>query len=96
MKGTEKVSSAEKDLTNRVYVYKADGSLQCGMGKKIDLKDMAKDLGGISVFSSENRHDGMMRIQVCGQPTGFCNVYEINQSDLDKAIGLGFKKWLNP
>jgi hypothetical protein len=94
MTGNEKVSSSNKDLTQRVFVYKPDGSQQCGMGEKMNLIDMKKQLGKIEVFSQESKHDGMMRIQVCGQPTGQCNVYEIAQKDLEQAIKLGFKKWI--
>lgn len=94
MTGKEKISSATKDLTQRVFVYRPDGSLQCGQGKKIDLNTMKSEFGKIEVFSAENKHDGMMRIQLCGAPTGFNNVYEIKQSDLDAAIKLGFKKWI--
>ena len=88
-KGTQK-----KDLTNRIFVYKADGSLQCGQGSKVDLKTMKKELDPIEVFSAENKHDGMMRIQVCGHPTGYSNVYEIDQKDFEAAVKAGFKKWL--
>jgi hypothetical protein len=95
MTGNEKTSSQKKDLTNRVFVYKLDGSLQCGQGSKIGIDSMKKELDGIEVFSSENKHDGMMRIQVCGAPTGYANVYEIDQKDLEKALKLGFKKWMN-
>lgn len=95
MTGNEKTSSQVKDLSNRVFIYKLDGSLQCEQGKKILPEVMRKELGEIEVFSSENKHDGMMRIQVCGAPTGHCNVYEIDAKDLDKALKLGFKKWLN-
>ena len=95
MTGNEKSSSQKKDLSQRVFVYKLDGSLQCEQGKKIPVETMKKELVDIEVFSSENKHDGMMRIQVCGSPTGMSNVYEIDQKDLDKAIKLGFKKWMN-
>lgn len=93
MTGNEKVSTAKKDLTQRTFIYKADGSLQCGQGEKIELASMRKELGSIEVYSSENKHDGMMRIQVCGAPTGYSHVFEINKSDLDAALKLGFKKW---
>lgn len=93
MTGNEKVSSAKKDLTQRAFVYKADGSLQCGQGEKADIASMRKELGNIEVYSSENKHDGMMRIQVCGAPTGNSHVFEINKSDLEAALKLGFKKW---
>ncbi|MEQ1721687.1 MAG: hypothetical protein ABL930_00835 [Pseudobdellovibrio sp.] len=93
MTGNEKVSSSNKDLTKRVFVYKPDGSQQCGMGEKMDIIEMKKQLGQMQVFSQESKHDGMMRIQVCGQPTGQCNVYEISNTDLDQALKFGFKKW---
>jgi hypothetical protein len=93
IKGTEKTMTESKDLTSHVRVYKPDGSLQCGQAPKVDLSEMKKDLQDIQVFSSENKHDGLMRVQMCGHPTGTCNVYEISSADLDKAIKLGFKKW---
>lgn len=93
MTGNEKVSTAKKDLTQRTFVYKADGSLQCGQGEKVDIASMRKELGSLEVYSSENKHDGMMRIQVCGAPTGYSHVFEINKADLEAALKLGFKKW---
>lgn len=80
--------------TERIKVYKPDGSLQCGQGKAIPVKDMEKELGGIKVYSSSNQNDGKMRIQLCGSPTGNSNVYEIDRKDLDAALKLGFKEWL--
>ncbi len=77
----------------KVRVFKPDGSLQCGMGSKISLETMEKDLRGIKVLSRTNMNDGLMRIQVCGAPTGQSNVYEINRSDLEKALKAGFKEW---
>lgn len=75
----------------RVFVFKPDGSLQCGMGQAIDMERMKDQLGDIEVFSSDNRHDGLMRAQVCGQATGQVNIYEIRKSDQPKAESLGFK-----
>lgn len=79
--------------TDRVKVYKADGSLQCGQGKAIPVEQMKKELQGITVFSSENKMDGLMHIQACGTPTGKSNVYEISRNDLEKAKKLGFREW---
>lgn len=79
--------------SKKIKVSKPDGTLQCNQGKKISLEDMQKQLQDIQVFSTENIHDGMMRVQMCGTPTGNHNVYEISESDLDKAISLGFKPW---
>lgn len=78
---------------DKVKVYKADGTLQCNQGARISLEEMQKQLPGINVFSKENKHDGMMRIQLCGTPTGNSNVYEIDRKDLDAAIKAGFKLW---
>ncbi|WP_413291499.1 hypothetical protein [Bdellovibrio sp. HCB337] len=78
---------------DRVKVYKPDGSLQCGQGKATPLADMQKDLKNIKVHSSFNKNDGMMRIQVCGAPTGNSNVYEIDRKDLEVALKYGFKEW---
>jgi hypothetical protein len=77
----------------RVKVYKPDGSLQCGQGKAISAQDMQKDLKNIKVYSSATKSDGMMRIQVCGSPTGSSNVYEIDRKDLEAALKMGFKEW---
>ena len=77
----------------RVKVSKPDGSLQCGQGKAVSVADMQKELKDIKVFSSANKNDGMMRIQVCGSPTGQHNVYEIDRKDLDAALKAGFKEW---
>lgn len=85
----EKTSVSEK-----VKVYKVDGSLQCGMGKAISVQEMQKEFGTLPVYKAENKNDGMMRIQVCGSPTGQCNVFEIDRKNLDAAIKLGFKEWL--
>ena len=95
VQGIEKTMTSDKDLTKRIRIFKPDGSLQCGQGKKIELSMMAKELENIQIFSLENKHDGLMRIQLCGHPTGTSNVFEILEADLEKAEKLGFKKWLH-
>ncbi|AZZ36810.1 hypothetical protein CIK05_08415 [Bdellovibrio sp. qaytius] len=79
----------------KIKIYKPDGSVQCEQGTGTPAPEMAKQLGDIKVYSSENKHDGLIRTQVCGNATGHCNVYEINESDFAKAEKLGFKKWKN-
>ena len=81
-------------LSERVKVYKPDGTLQCAQGKKIPLDEMVKQLGDIKVYNSFSDNDGMMRIQLCGSPTGNSNVYEIDRENLKRAVSLGFKEWL--
>lgn len=86
-------SMTSSPATDRVKVHKADGSLQCGQGKAIPVEEMQKQLKDIKVFSAANKNDGMMRIQVCGSPTGNSNVYEIDRKDLEAALKAGFKEW---
>ncbi|MCK6599984.1 MAG: hypothetical protein L6Q37_16585, partial [Bdellovibrionaceae bacterium] len=42
----------ETSLSERVKVFKYDGTLQCAQGKKIDLNVMQKDLKDIKVYNS--------------------------------------------
>ena len=79
--------------SDRVKVFKYDGSLQCGMGKPIAVEAMKKDLKGITVYSAQNLQDGLMHVSLCGSPTGKANVYEIDRSNLEKAVKLGFREW---
>lgn len=79
--------------SDRVKVFKPDGSLQCGMGKMIPIEQMQKELKDIQVFSATNKQDGLMHIQACGTPTGQCHVFEVPRSDLEKARKLGFREW---
>lgn len=80
-------------VADRVRVYKPDGSLQCGQGKAVPVEEMQVELKGLAVHSAENRPDGLMHMQLCGSPTGRCNVYEIDRKDLDVALKKGFREW---
>ncbi len=75
-----------------VFVYKSDGSLQCGGGQTKSVEVMAKELKAIRVLSSQNKSDGLMHTTVCGAPTGKINVYEIPAAALKEAQGYGFKE----
>lgn len=95
---SESASLTIKNMTTqikKIKIYKPDGSVQCEANTGQSIIEMQKSLDAITVFSAEKKHDGLMRIQVCGQPTGQCNVYEIAESDLAKALSFGFKKWKN-
>jgi hypothetical protein len=78
---------------SHVFVYKYDGSKQCGMGVTIPIEDMAKELDGKPIFSRKSQNDGFMRIQVCGAQTGNAHVFEILEKDLASAKLLGFQSW---
>jgi hypothetical protein len=84
----------EPSKVERVRVFKANGSLQCGQGKSIDPEAMAKDLKDIRVYKSSMENDGKMRIQVCGAATGNVNVYEIDKTNLEQALSYGFSEWI--
>lgn len=83
----------ETSKGQRVHVYKPDGSLQCNQGRKITPEEMEKELAGVRIYSKLNKNDGKMRIQLCGSPTGNCNIFEIDRENLDQALKLGFKEW---
>lgn len=88
------MKNAPTSPSERVRVFKYDGSLQCGQGKAIAPEEMAKDLKGIHIHSSVNKADGLMHITQCGTPTGKANVFEIDRKDLSQAQKAGFKEWL--
>jgi len=91
----KKLESMDSQNMKTIKVYKFDGSKQCEKESGISIETMAKELGLIKIISSAKKHDGLMRTQVCGTPTGQCNVYEIFESDYPQAEKLGFKKWKN-
>lgn len=83
---------SEEQLANEVIaIGKSDNSLQCGYNVGITLESMANELEGITIIKSEKQHDGLMRIQSCGAPTGMMNVYNIYRKDAKKAVTLGYK-----
>jgi hypothetical protein len=86
-------TSSKPSAQDHVFVYKYDGSLQCGMGKPVAVETMEKELKGIPVISSVKKNDGLMHIQVCGSVTGKANVFEIPAKFVKQAESKGFKKW---
>lgn len=80
--------------SERVRVFKANGSLQCSQGKSITPAAMEKDLNGIRVYKSSVENDGKLRVQMCGSPTGNVNVFEIDKANLAQAISNGFIEWI--
>lgn len=76
-----------------VQVFKHDSSVQCEKSSGIKLSKMKEELAnaGIEVKCSFKGSDGMMRIQMCGGPTGKLNVYKIPADKLTSAVDLGFK-----
>ncbi len=93
----EKLTKSIKpeNYMKKVKVYKPDGSAQCEDGTGVSLEKMSVELSGLTIHQKEKKHDGLLRAQMCGNPTGQCNVFEINETDLIHAEKLGFKIWKN-
>ena len=77
----------------KVFIFKYDGSRQCEPQSGISKTEMSKELSEITIYSSQKKSDGQVRIQVCGALSGYANVYKIKKKDLSLAEALGFKKW---
>lgn len=77
-----------------VFIEKSDESKQCDATSGISLTDMQEQLTDIIVYSSSKKSDGLIHITLCGSTTGMLNVYEIAQTDLEKAKTLGFTEWV--
>jgi hypothetical protein len=92
MAGVPESIQATSESKN-ILVYKYDGTKQCGEGQEITLDAMSRQLRDVKIISMSKKHDGMMRIQVCGSPTGHANVFEILEKDLAKAKSYGFQLW---
>ncbi len=88
-------SAGSADAGEKMTVFKYDGSVQCEKGIGISVDEMASALtnAGIKVFTSAKKPDGMLRPQMCGQPTGMANTYSIGASQLKDAEKIGFKQW---
>jgi len=80
-------------------VFKFDGTLQCGLGAEIPIEVMAAELEGLGVkptAADKRRWPGHL-VQVCGAPTGQCNVYQIDDKDWanrqDAILGANYGVW---
>lgn len=78
----------------RIWITKADGSLQCAPKGRGTLSPQraAQELqtAGIIVFQARQGTDGQMRVQKCGAPTGNTVELEISRPDVSRALGYGF------
>ena len=87
-------SLSSVQVGNQVWIYKYNGRLQCSeKGKEVSLKHMQEELKGIQILKAQNRHDGLMRMSVCGALTGDANAYLIHRKDLSEALERGFQVW---
>lgn len=90
---TSSTSTTQPEQEGAEWIYKYDGSLQCSQGNETSLEQAAQQLEGIEILAQEKRTDTLMRVQVCGQPTGRANAFKIPLKDLTRAQDLGFKVW---
>jgi|GEM_PF-2452101 len=87
--GEKHTASAPSDS---VLVFKYDQSVQCGKAGVAPARGVQRLANsGIEVKCSFKGHDGMMRPQACGRPSGNINVFEIPADSLATAIDEGFK-----
>ncbi len=93
LKEIESLQSKQDPKPKTVKVYRYDGTLQCGMGKRIPLEEQQAELKSLKVISTAHLNDGLMRVQLCGSPTGDANVFEIAEEDLEKAKSFSFREW---
>lgn len=88
------IASAEAPArTSIMDVSRADGSLQCGAGPAISLKETIAEVGaaGIAVLDARSAHDGRKRIAMCGAPTGQMHILSISSGDFEAVQALGFE-----
>lgn len=76
-----------------VEVYKYDGTLQCGLGRKLPPEEMAHQLSsaGVNVINARSGTDGLRHMQLCGASTGAINIFEIPSVSFQSALTLGFR-----
>jgi len=81
-----------------VQIFRPDGTLQCGMGKKIPIADMKAELAKahIDVLNAREGNDGLMHPMLCGAATGNINIFTIASKDLEAARKLGFEPYSPP
>ena len=85
-------SSEESSQEQHSFIFKPDGTTHCESKHGINLDSMELELSSndIPVFATRKGHDGREGIALCGKPTGQINIYEVNTSDVARAISLGF------
>ena len=87
------------------WVWRADGTLQCGMGREELLgearRQLAAILGEDAILSAEKRTLPGVIITPCGAPTGRVNAFELTEEGFwllfhGFAGPIGFRPWVEP
>lgn len=81
-----------------VEVFRPDGSRQCEAGSGVPLAAMVAELtaAGVLVLDQRTGNDGVMRIAVCGAPTGSIHIFRIGAAGLATALAMGFRPLTGP
>jgi hypothetical protein len=86
------------------WVWRHDGTLQCGQGSEQPLEEaheqLAAIIGADSVLNGEKRQAPVILPTVCGAPTGQANAFELTESGyyllFHGFVGpIGFRPWLD-
>lgn len=86
------------------WVWRHDGTLQCGFGVEQTLdearEELATIIGGDNILNGEKRTLPGPIIQVCGAPTGQVNAFELTELGfwllIHGTIGpIGFRPWVD-
>ena len=86
-----------------VWVYKEDGTRQCGEGTEVPLNVMQNELekiiGSDNIISAEKRTIPLFYPQICGGRNGSANAYKITEDGskllFDGFVGNGgFQLWI--
>jgi hypothetical protein len=79
---------------SKVWIVRPDGAQSCGIKSGQSVEEVSEELkkAGVLVHEARKGSDGKMRMQVCGAPAGSVNAFLIEESDLPKAMAIGFKR----
>ncbi len=90
---TEKEARSYGPRPGRVWIYRSDGSKSCGVRKGVTLTSATNELSGkgVRIFNKRKKHDGIMRMMVCGADTGMQNELHIDGQSLPIAATLGYR-----
>ncbi|WP_194954896.1 hypothetical protein [Sphingopyxis solisilvae] len=90
---------------SNLWVWRHDGSLQCGLGEEEPLAEaqaqLATIIGAHNIVKGEKRQAPVMVIALCGAPTGQANAFELTEEGYYLLFHgfpgpIGFRPWIEP
>jgi len=91
-------------VVSTTWVWRHDGTLQCGQGTEETLQEAREQLGAIigaaNILQGEKRRLPGMILQICGAPTGSVNAFELTPAGFwilfHGIVGpIGFRPWMD-